>query len=243
MAQRTRHMAGFTLVEMIVVVVVVGFIVGAVMGGRALIRSAELQKVASEFQDYEGRIIRFQDKYRELPGDFTRAGSFWTAATSGDGDGRVGGYQEEVEAWHHLSLSGLVSASYIGVTPPLVADAYTPGTHVPASALDTNVYVFEWHAVHNRVENALHLYEVTFSGGTDRLSAGSLTPEEARTLDIKIDDGVASQGNMVAHDGRSPFFPSGLEDCVDTVTLDYDVSKTDSVCRMIYWLGDLNRFN
>ncbi len=78
---------GFSLVELSIVLVVLGLLTGGILTGQALIRTAELRSVVSDFQRYEGSVTTFKDKYFQLPGDMTNAIDFWGAADSGDGAG------------------------------------------------------------------------------------------------------------------------------------------------------------
>ncbi len=79
-----RH--GFSLVELSIVLVILGLLTGGILAGKSLMRASELRAVSTEYQRYLTAAQSFRGKYFELPGDFSKAQSFWgiahaTAAT------------------------------------------------------------------------------------------------------------------------------------------------------------------
>lgn len=81
-----RKQSGFSLVELSIVLVILGLLVGGVLAGQSLIRAAELRAVSTEYSRWVAATRTFQDKYFALPGDMTNATAFWGAAdASGPG--------------------------------------------------------------------------------------------------------------------------------------------------------------
>ena len=78
---------GFTLIELSVVLVIIGLLLGGILEGQALIRASQLRAVTDEFNTYKTAIGLFQDKYKGLPGDLRDAVSYWGAAAGGTADG------------------------------------------------------------------------------------------------------------------------------------------------------------
>jgi len=125
--------AGFSLVELSIVLVILGLLVGGVLAGRDLIRAAELRGATTEYARFMAANHAFRDKYMAWPGDITNATAFWgkdatncnghtgTAATpgtcNGNGDGQitVGSGLELTRYWQHLALTGLIEGTYAGV--------------------------------------------------------------------------------------------------------------------------------
>jgi len=68
---------GFSLVELSIVLVIVGLLVGGVLTGKSLIRAADLRSVSTDYEGYRTATSAFRDKYFGLPGDITNASSFW----------------------------------------------------------------------------------------------------------------------------------------------------------------------
>jgi prepilin-type N-terminal cleavage/methylation domain-containing protein len=77
--------AGFTLVEMAIVLVILGLLTGGVLVGRSMLKQAELQSVVSQMEEIKQSIQAFKLKYRALPGDMRNATQFWGAADGADG--------------------------------------------------------------------------------------------------------------------------------------------------------------
>lgn len=123
---------GFTLFEMIIVIGVIALIMGAIATSRTMIRNAQLQSVATEYQTYFSAVKTFQDKYKALPGDFAGAEALWgassnagvpidteTGAPNGNGNGYVDtfgdtGSYETFYAWLHLSKANILSNNTYG---------------------------------------------------------------------------------------------------------------------------------
>jgi prepilin-type N-terminal cleavage/methylation domain-containing protein len=124
--------AGFTLIEMAIVLVIIGLIVGAVVAGQSLIYAATLRSVISQQLQIQTAIATFRGKYNCLPGDCANASAFGFTGgdpgqvqNNGNGDGIIGppnGYlfsqpaadepapnNEPVAFWAHLSQAGLIS--------------------------------------------------------------------------------------------------------------------------------------
>lgn len=133
--------SGFSLVELSIVLVILGLLTGGILGGQSLIRAAELRSVATDVSKYRSASYAFRDKYFGLPGDFTRATSFWGNATTGtsggectapesdagtgtqtcngDGNGLIGNAStvgqrnsESFRFWQHLANAGLIEGQY-----------------------------------------------------------------------------------------------------------------------------------
>ena len=141
----------FSLVELSIVLVILGLLVGGVLAGQSLIRAAELRTIVSEYQRYVAATLSFRDKYFAIPGDMTNATAFWgkdntncsgntgTAATpgtcNGDGSGTVPWNSTEMPRyWQQLALAGMVEGSYTG-TGGAINGEVVPGTNSPRSRI------------------------------------------------------------------------------------------------------------
>jgi prepilin-type N-terminal cleavage/methylation domain-containing protein len=111
---------GFTLIELAIVLVIIGLLLGGVLRGQELINSAKVKNMARDFQNVQVYIYGFQDKYRALPGDDLAAvahvGVTANQAGAGAGNGVIGGNWDSTTAtdetaifWQHVRLAGLVS--------------------------------------------------------------------------------------------------------------------------------------
>jgi len=154
--------AGFTLLEISIVLVIVGFIIGGVLVGRDMIRSAQVRGTIRQVEMFNIAVRTFRLKYNALPGDMLpqQAASFgFLQLTGGIMCGNGNGVLEapgadtpcsgplnwgsgadargEVLAfWRHLSDARLLDNTY---GADLTADGY-PGT-LPVSSSAIHSYL------------------------------------------------------------------------------------------------------
>ncbi len=217
--------SGFSLVELSIVLVILGLLVGGVLTGQSLIRAAELRSVTTEFQKYQAATNTFRDKYFALPGDMTNATAFWGAAhatpatcltTTGTGtqtcDGNGNGLidigaaasqrSESFTLWAHLANAGLLEGSFSGFAGAANLGDAVIGTNVPRAKLGNA----GWTAfIIGNFAGSADLYALDYGNmlifgaeGTSDTSAPVLKPEEAWNIDTKIDDGKPARGRVIA---------------------------------------------
>ncbi len=85
--------AGFTLIEMSLVLVIIGLIVGGIFVGRDLIEIGQTRKVMSQMENIQSAVSTFRLKYNCIPGDCANAANFGLG-TSGNGDYFIGGISD-----------------------------------------------------------------------------------------------------------------------------------------------------
>ena len=76
-----NQQGGFTLVEIAIVLVIIGLLLGGVLKGQELINSAKVKNFANDFRNIPLFIYGYQDKYKALPGDDSAAATHVTGAT------------------------------------------------------------------------------------------------------------------------------------------------------------------
>lgn len=93
MVRQSREQ-GFTLVEIAIVLVIIGLLIGGVLKGQEMITNAKVSKVENDYKGITAAILAYQDRYGVLPGDdpsaSTRFPGTWSAADNGNGNGVVG---------------------------------------------------------------------------------------------------------------------------------------------------------
>ncbi len=208
---------GFTLVELSIVLVILGLLVGGVLAGQSLIRASELRAIVTERDKFTTAINAFRDKYFALPGDKADAFRFWGASCgtdttdastgcNGDGDGRVhvnGG--EAIKAWEHLARAVLIEGNFDGTgTVTGAGDRVRISvTNVPKSKFSQGAWTLHdcatGHAAGSSVNGLCMEFgtvSTTGNGSSSLVTLPSLTRGEAYNLDKKIDDAQASSGKM-----------------------------------------------
>jgi len=149
---------GFTLIEMSIVLVIIGFIIGGILAGRHLIYITQFRTIASELERYNTATMTFKTKYDALPGDMSNAQQMFgvTACAdislggnntcNGDGNGIIeysdkNGDSEGFRYWQHLALAGLIPGTYSGRDSSNTAYfSGTPGVDAPLSKVSPISY-------------------------------------------------------------------------------------------------------
>jgi len=123
--------AGFTLVEIAIVLVIIGLMLGGVLKGQELINSAKAKNLANDFRTTSTLVYGYQDRFKSFPGDQTQAqldtaygtnaGSVCTPAADGlcrSNNGRIDGEWNASDAksetftfWQHVRLANLATGS------------------------------------------------------------------------------------------------------------------------------------
>ena len=129
--QNIQKQKGFTLVEIAIVLVIIGLLLGGVLKGQELIENTKIKSVKTEADNISAAILGYQDRFRSLPGDDAAAvvnvnGVLGTGGTVGNGEiegaytaGATLALQEAstIESqviWQHLRLAGFMSGSERG---------------------------------------------------------------------------------------------------------------------------------
>lgn len=113
--------SGFTLIEIAIVLVIIGLLLGGVLKGQELITTARVHALNNTVDGITAAWFSFQDRYRAFPGDYLDAESKLNlpgAPAGGDGNGLVGDAggvdapNERGAAWIHLAAAGYLTGGY-----------------------------------------------------------------------------------------------------------------------------------
>lgn len=97
-----RAERGFSLIELAIVLVVIGFLIGAVLQGQKMLYNARMQRIVSDMRDYAQVFLLYYDRYGMCPGDENDT-SFPTGDTAnGDHDGLIDA-GEAINVWEDLA--------------------------------------------------------------------------------------------------------------------------------------------
>ncbi len=246
---------GFSLVELAIVLVILGLLVGGILAGRSLIRASELRSVGTDLQRYSTAIHAFRDKYFALPGDMGNATQFWgtaatcppttanpytsTATCNGDGLGTVTNSDlEQYAVWHHLANAGLIEGTYSG------ADSsngyYEAGVNCPVTRIDRVCAQLRHRGVVTASDNYFYEgsyghafnYGVPSGGGSN--TTGFLSGADAWNVDTKIDDGLPAKGRLSVIEKT---FRPNCTTSADAALAEYWLSQPGSDCAFVYKTG------
>jgi prepilin-type N-terminal cleavage/methylation domain-containing protein len=204
---------GFTLVEIAIVLVIIGLLIGGVLRGQELINSARVNSINSQQQSVQTAYYAFIDRYKFLPGDITAAQAATisrTAAPAGaSGDGGVA-ITDSAAFFNNLTTAGFLSC-----TPCTSAAVVTPGaagvggTYIPPATLSgsntmVNVYgsplVFIYDVVNGIGTNVpgqnIFLSSAGEAPKPQVTTGGTLTSSMLAEIDRKVDDGSPAGGTF-----------------------------------------------
>jgi prepilin-type N-terminal cleavage/methylation domain-containing protein len=184
---------GFTLIEIAIVLVIVGLLLGGVLKGQELITGARVRNVISQQDGIKAAYFGFLDRYRALPGDFRDAVATIpnitaTVAACGNGNGNGNGQitaagNENILVWEHLSRAQFINGTYTCAAAPATV------TSVPA----------------NPYAGLLDLeFDADYQGGAvsgmrHNLKTGLAMPSDILAeIDRKVDDGNPATGTFRA---------------------------------------------
>ena len=187
--------SGFTLVEIAIVLVIIGLLLGGILKGQEMITQAKIKNVINDFNGITAAVSSYQDRYRALPGDDLNAGTRWNGAFPGNGDGQwdtgtkfynnavagapTGTTPEVNMFWWHLRLAGFVA----GTTAVQVSSVTQPAN----------------------AANGIMGVQTGGMGFTSNIVCSSNLPDKiAIAVDTQMDDGTAATGQVRAMLQSSP---------------------------------------
>ena len=217
---------GFTLVEIAIVLVIIGLLLGGILKGQEMIVQAKIKNAMADFSGISAAYHGYQDRYRAIPGDDANAASRWAAnATTGAtaagvsataGDGVVTGkYNDTTTAlgesrlwWDHLRRAGFVAGS--GLSQP--TNAFTGMIGVQTG------------------DGGGTIAPVLGGFGSLIVCSANIPDKVAIAIDTSMDDGVLLNGGV-----RSRLQTLPNEDVVGSVSASYAETGTNiyTVCRQI----------
>ena len=191
---------GFTLVEIAIVLVIIGLLLGGILKGQELITAARVRNFADQAASIQAAYYGFIDRYRAVPGDMLATQACTaisnTIATwgcpggvGGNGNGTIdsGAWAEASAAWSHIAAAGFLQGNYSGVATN--AAAYIlPG---PPPVAPTN----PWNGRLLLASTANYMDVAANPPRRLHLIMGRNVPVNImRELDVKVDDSQPNSG-------------------------------------------------
>lgn len=208
---------GFTLIELSIVLVIIGLIVGGVLVGQDLIKAAEIRATIGQLEKYNAAANTFRTKYNGLPGDLSSPANYGMtptddAATAGlNGNGMIEGCDasgvkfgcETAAFWNHLSTANLVDGSFSNttMTASYATGVTFSGSILPTAKLGGGNFIF---IGNNGTSNTFRVVGLTSAASSGVItSTNALNPTESYQIDVKLDDGVPTSGIVLAYDAAA----------------------------------------
>jgi prepilin-type N-terminal cleavage/methylation domain-containing protein len=190
---------GFTLVEIAIVLVIIGLLLGGILKGQEMITQAKIKNVIADMSGVSAAMYGYQDRYKALPGDDKNAGTRWTGTAPGNGDGVITGVYTAVASgttadvtkeagffWHHLRLAGFISGT--GLEQPFNAVSGKMGVQtsdgsIPSSGTFATGVLLDPGAGATKFTSLM-------------LCSANLPDKIAISVDSQTDDGVGTTGTV-----------------------------------------------
>lgn len=216
MKNRSRsRQSGFTLVEIAIVLVIIGLLLGGVLKGQELIENAKIKNLKNDYQGIAAAYYAYKDRYNAIPGDDAAAAARWVGSTAATptttvGNGVITGVynaacglanvNETCVAWEHLRRAGLISGNVNTANPANAyggtISIYQQGTAIGGAAIGLNICM------------------------------GSLPAKAAEAIDASFDDGTGTTGQIRATLGAANVAPAAAGAAyIDNGTNTYTVCK------------------
>ncbi len=230
MPLRPRQHA-FTLVELSIVLVVIGLIVGGLLLGRDLIENGERKQIMKEVDSIRMAVNAFRIKYNYYPGDMPNASTLFSpciAWCNGNADGKIQPSTEMYAAWFFLGASGLYPGTYSGAYNFVGLTSYTWGLNAPPAKRGGG-YAFTWPYSPNLMAEYTYSIHYTSAFNTSTgYDIPTVTPAFAREIDKKFDDGYPEQGRITATRGSDTTVTCRLS------SIAYDITNSNVGCVMFF---------
>lgn len=207
---------GFTLIEIAIVLLIIGLLLGGVMKGQSMINSARVRSLANDLTGIEAAWISFQDRYRSIPGDYAKAKTHIDEqAEPGNSNAIVDDGLEMGSVWQHLSSAGFISGAYTGGS--LSAQGQADCTEAICPSNPFNGF-YKISNSSNAMGSDVNSHELS--------TGGNIPVEVMYELDLKIDDGNPETGRLRAFDaagecvtGAQWNVVGGVADCAGVLRL------------------------
>lgn len=191
-----KNQSGFTLVEIAIVLVIIGLLLGGVLKGQELINSAKAKSVVNDFRNVTTMIAAYQDRFRALPGDHAGVVNALPGATAaaaaGRGNGAIDGAwnaapgnDESILMWQHLRLANLATGST--ANPVGMAQADFDDNWAPRNSEGGRI------GITSRANAAAWVGAIT---GRHLICQGNIDGRIAEQVDRTMDDGNPNTGSV-----------------------------------------------
>lgn len=208
-----RSQAGFTLVELAIVMIIIGLLIGGVLKGQELIGNAQVTATVAQLKGIEAATTTFKDTYATIPGDMvtpaTRLPNCTVApcATVGNGNGILDVLPTAVPTAGE-SLAFFIQLSVSNLLTGIVPGTNTFGGNFPQAKVNGNgILAYGSTGVAGQFPDiigagagnrGLYLAVTTSPTTAPGVATVGLKPSEAARIDTKMDDSSPDAGEVRA---------------------------------------------
>ncbi len=195
---------GFTLVELAIVMVIIGLLIGGILKGQEMIANAQVSATVAQLKGVSAAANTFQDMFDALPGDITVPGvrlqgcAAAPCNTAGNGDSIIGGVPgtvagENLSFWAQLNAADLLT----GVDGSAVA---AWGRALPSAKAGGGLTVgyTATGALTNGLGTGRGGHYIMLQGSPAAVASAALSASEAARMDRKMDDGAPGTGSVIS---------------------------------------------
>jgi len=247
MCKTMKENSAFTLIEIAIVLVIIGFIAVSVTIGQEIVQVSRVNSVLSQATKTNAAIVSFRNIYHQLPGDFDKATEYWPAGSkytafstaNGNNDRKIsystgvgvlsGG--EDLRLWQHLNASDIISGEMSG---QLIGGNVILEENLPTTAIEGGGLWMIYDHIYRKEGNMLEFGSINGAN----LDNGVLSAQESWQLDKKGDDGGASTGYILVVraaplDGTANKCVSGSK---SSASVNFDFNDEEKNCRIAFVL-------
>ena len=229
MRKQLNGQQGFTLIEIAIVLVIIGLLLGGVLKGQELINTARVRALNNSVDGITAAWFSFQDRYRAFPGDYLAskaAVNLKGVTAGGNGNGQVAIGAETGLVWVHLQAAGYITGGYTNNAASIAADDIYVCTTVlcPDNGFGAGMVIS-----HGKVQAD----SVVATSSAHELITGQGIPVDVLAeLDRKVDDGVAKAGLMQVGLGGTTWTTTMAGACM--ATNDYQLQTPSDNCAAVF---------
>ena len=228
-----RKQSGFTLIEIAIVLVIIGLLLGGVLKGQELINTARVRALNNNVDGITAAWFSFQDRYRGFPGDY-REGSLNlpNVTADGDGDGLVNTDNERALVWVHLQAAGYITGSYTDNAATVADNDYRCNlANCPDNGFGSGMNLSYGSLLQSEAAkaNPIDAHELITGVG--------IPVEVLAELDRKVDDGDAGSGAMQlgASGGSADWTDPDIDACQNIADENlYGLQSPSSNCAAVF---------
>jgi prepilin-type N-terminal cleavage/methylation domain-containing protein len=186
--------SGFTLVEIAIVLVIIGLLLGGVLKGQELINSAKVKSFAQDFRNIQTALYGYQDRYKAIPGDHAAVATAISGSTAATtpaatiGNAQINGTwdsttntDESCLIWQHIRLAGFFPG-------PTIVSCAAGADYLPKNADGGRL----------GMSSTMQITAPTAMTGSYNICTTGILGKFAKQLDTQMDDGNTQTGSVRA---------------------------------------------